>query len=170
VLGASGGVGSFAVQIAKSLGAHVTGVASTGKLDIVRSLGSDVVLDYTRDELPDGRYDVIIDTGGNRPLRRLRRAMTSKGTLVIVGAETGGRWLGGTDRQLRALVVDPFVRQRLTSFMAQETTADLTALAALIDAGAVRPVVDCAYSLDQVPDAVRRLHAGQARGKLVVRL
>jgi NADPH:quinone reductase-like Zn-dependent oxidoreductase len=169
VLGASGGVGSFAVQIAKGLGAQVTGVASTAKLDLVRSLGADVVLDYTRDELPQDRYDVVIDTGGNSPLRRLRRVMTRDGRLVIVGAETGGRWLGGTDRQLRAMLLDPLVRHRLGSFMAKETAADLTALAGLIDSGVVRPVVDRACSLDQVPDAVRRLQAGEVRGKLVVR-
>jgi NADPH:quinone reductase-like Zn-dependent oxidoreductase len=158
------------VQIARALGAHVTGVASTAKLDLVRSLGTDVVLDYTRDELPRGRYDVIIDTGGNRPLREVRRLLTADGTLVIVGAETGGRWLGGADRQLRAMALSPFVRHRLRSFMAKENAADLLALAELISSGAVRPVVDRAYPLDEVADAVRRVHAGQARGKIVVRI
>jgi NADPH:quinone reductase-like Zn-dependent oxidoreductase len=169
VLGASGGVGHLAVQVARHLGAHVTGTARTSKLDVVAAVGADVVLDHTREELPVAGYDVVVDTGGGRPLGEVRRLLTPAGTLVIVGAETGGRWLGGTDRQLRAMAVDPFVRHSLRSFLATETTADLDALAALVDEGAVRPVVDRSYGLDGVADALRRLLAGEVRGKLVVR-
>lgn len=169
VLGASGGVGTLAAQIAMAYGAHVTGVCSAGKAELVRSLGVDDVLDHQADELPQGRFDVVIDTGGNRPLRQLRRTMTADGTLVIVGAETGGRLLGGVQRNLRAALLDPFVAQRLTSFIARENAADLTELARLVDERGVRPVVGRTYPLDQAAEAVRDLTAGRARGKLVVR-
>ena len=121
VIGASGGVGSYAVQLAKAFGAEVTGVASTAKLDLVRSLGADHVIDYTRDDFADGehRYDLIIDIAGNPTLSRLRRALTPRGTAVIVGGEEGGNLTGGMDRQLRALVLSPFVGQRLTMCMQQ---------------------------------------------------
>jgi NADPH:quinone reductase-like Zn-dependent oxidoreductase len=170
VLGASGGVGSFAVQIAKAFGAEVTGVASTAKLDTVRALGADVVLDYTTEDAVDGRrrYDVVLDIAGNRPLRRLRRALTPHGRLVIVGGETGGRWLDGLDRQLRAVLLSPFVGQKLGFFVNKENAADLTALRELIEAGRVRPTVDRAYPLAEVPAAIRRLHDGQVTGKLAV--
>ena len=127
VIGASGGVGTFAVQIAKAFGAEVTGVCSTAKVDLVRSLGADHVIDYTREDFADGgqRYDVILDIGGNRPLSQLRRALTPQGTLVIVGGETGGRWLGGIDRQLRALLLSPFVGQKLGTFISSENNEDL---------------------------------------------
>jgi len=171
VIGASGGVGSFAVQIAKAFGAEVTGVASTGKVDLVRSLGADHVIDYRLgDDLGAGErgYDVIIDTGGNRPLRVLRRALTPTGTLVLVGAETGGRWLGGTDRQLRAMVLSRFVRQRLRTFIASEKAADLLALSALVESGAVTPVVDRTFPLAETPAAIRHMREGKARGKVVI--
>jgi NADPH:quinone reductase-like Zn-dependent oxidoreductase len=171
VIGASGGVGSFAVQIAKAFGAEVTGVASTAKVDLVRSLGADHVVDYLRsDDLGAGerRYDVIIDTGGNRPLRALRRALTPTGTLVLVGAETGGRWLGGTDRQLRAMVLSPFVGQRLRTFIASENAADLVALSDLVASGAVTPAVDRTFPLAETPAAIRYLREGRARGKVVI--
>jgi NADPH:quinone reductase-like Zn-dependent oxidoreductase len=170
ITGASGGVGTFAVQIAKAFGAEVTGVCSTSKMDVVRSLGADHVIDYTREDFADGgpRFDVVLDIGGNAPLSRLRRALTPRGRLVIVGGETDGRLLGGSDRQIRALVVSPFVRQRLGTFVAKETAADLIALTELVDAGKVAPVIDRTYPLAEAPAAIRRMQDGKARGKLVV--
>jgi NADPH:quinone reductase-like Zn-dependent oxidoreductase len=170
ILGASGGVGSFAVQIAKSFGAEVTGVCSTAKVDAVRALGADHVLDYTRDDATDGRhrYDVILDIGGNRRLSRLRHALTPRGRLVIVGGETDGRWLGGTDRQIRATLLSPFLGQHLGTFIASENAADLAALRDLIEAGAVTATVDRTYPLADVAAAIRHLIDGQARGKLVI--
>ncbi|MGZ4650988.1 MAG: NAD(P)-dependent alcohol dehydrogenase, partial [Kineosporiaceae bacterium] len=137
VIGASGGVGTFAVQLAKLSGAEVTGVCTPAKIDVVRGLGADHVLDYTRTDVVDGsvRYDVILDIGGNRRLAHLRRALTPKGRLVIVGGEAPGRWLGGTDRQLRAQVLSPFVGQTLGTFVASENATDLETLRELIDAG-----------------------------------
>jgi NADPH:quinone reductase-like Zn-dependent oxidoreductase len=172
IIGASGGVGSFAVQLAKAFGAHVTGVASTQKLDLVRSLGADDVLDYTREDFTGGnqRYDVILDTGGHRPLRQLRRALAPHGTLVIVGSETGGRWLGGLDRQLRALLLSPLVGQKLTSFIASENLDDLRVLAELIEAGKVTPAVDRVYPLSETPAAIRHMTDGHARGKVVIKV
>jgi NADPH:quinone reductase-like Zn-dependent oxidoreductase len=170
VIGASGGVGTFAVQIAKAYGAEVTGVCSTAKADMVRSLGADHVIDYTRDEIGAGgrRYDVIIDIGGNRPLRHLRRALSPRGTLVIVGGETGGRWLGGFDRSLRAPVLSLFVRQRLGGIMCSENAADLLVLAELIESGKVRPVIDRTFPLSEAAAAVQYVQDGLARGKVVV--
>ena len=172
VIGASGGVGTFAVQIAKAAGAEVTGVSSTAKLDLVRILGADHVIDYTRDDIAAGgrRYDVIIDAGGHRPLRQLRRALTPHGTLVIVGSEHGGRWLGGSDRQLRALLLSPFTSQRLTTFICSENTQDLRALTELIESGQVRPVIDRTYPLSQAAEAIQYLRDGHAHGKVVVSL
>jgi NADPH:quinone reductase-like Zn-dependent oxidoreductase len=170
VIGASGGVGTFAVQIAKALGANVTGVASTQKLELVRSLGADHVIDYTHTDITDdgNRYDIVLDIGGNRPLSRLRRVLTSDGTLVIVGGEDGGRWTGGIHRQLGAMALSLFVRQRLGTFIAKPNRTDLDTLRALIEAGAVTPAVDRVIALDQVPDAIRDLIAGRVRGKIVV--
>jgi NADPH:quinone reductase-like Zn-dependent oxidoreductase len=170
VIGASGGVGSFAVQIAKAFGAHVTGVASTAKVDLVRALGADEVLDYTREDVADGqhRYDVVLDIGGNRPLAQLRRALTPRGRLVIVGGETGGRLLDGFQRQLRAALLSPFVGQRLGFFVASEKADDLRALGELIEAGAVTPAVDRSYPLAETSAAIRHLLDGHARGKVVV--
>ncbi|HYV79930.1 MAG TPA: NAD(P)-dependent alcohol dehydrogenase [Streptosporangiaceae bacterium] len=154
VIGAAGGVGSFAVQIAKALGARVTGVCSTSKARLVRSLGAD---------------DVIIDTAGNRRLSLLRRAMTPHGTLVLVGGEHGGgRVLGGFDRQLRAPLVSMFVRQRLRGLVAKERAEDLEALTRLIESGAVTPVIDRTYALADAPDAIRYLAEGHAAGKVAV--
>jgi NADPH:quinone reductase-like Zn-dependent oxidoreductase len=169
VIGASGGVGTFAVQIAKALGANVTGVSSTQKLDLVRSLGADHVIDYTHTDITsDGRrYDVVLDIGGNRPLSRLRRVLTSDGTLVIVGGEGGGRWTGGIHRQLGAIALSLFVRQRLGTFIAKPNRTDLDALRALIEAGSVTPAVDRVVALDQVPDAIRDLAGGRVRGKII---
>ncbi len=170
ILGASGGVGTFAVQIAKELGAEVTGVCSAGKVDLVRSLGADHVLDYALADPTSGaaQYDVILDIGGNRPLSALRRALTPTGRLVIVGGETDGRWLGGTDRQLRATVLSLFVRQQLGTFLSSENAADLDALRALVDSGAVSPAIDRTYPLSEVAAAIRDVSEGRARGKVVV--
>jgi NADPH:quinone reductase-like Zn-dependent oxidoreductase len=170
VIGASGGVGTFAVQIAKALGANVTGVSSTKKLDLVRSLGADHVIDYTHADIAVGgrRYDVVLDVGGNRPLSQLRRVLTGDGTLVIVGGEGGGRWTGGIHRQLGTMAVSPFVRQRLGTFIAKPNRTDLDALRALIEAGSVTPAIDRVVALDQVPDAIRDLVGGQVRGKIVI--
>ncbi len=170
IVGASGGVGSFAVQIAKSFGCNVTAVCSTAKMETVRALGADRVLDYTREDFADGeeRYDVILDTGGNRRLSDLRRALTPKGRLVIVGGETDGRWLGGTDRQIRAQLLSPFVSQKLGTFIASENTEDLNALRDLIESGAVAPAIDRTYPLGDTAAAIRRLLDGQAQGKIVI--
>jgi NADPH:quinone reductase-like Zn-dependent oxidoreductase len=168
VLGASGGVGTFAVQLAVALGAEVAGVCSPGKADLVRSLGAVRVLDHTRDDVADSTYDLVLDVGGNTPLSRLRRALTPTGTLVIVGGEGGGRWLGGTDRQLRALALSPFVRQRLTTLLATESSAVFERLAAFVDDGRLTPVVERTFSLAEAPGAMRHLVGGHARGKLVI--
>jgi NADPH:quinone reductase-like Zn-dependent oxidoreductase len=170
VLGASGGVGTFAVQIAKAFGAEVTGVSSPAKSDAVRALGADHVLDYTRGEITDDgrRYDVILDTGGNRPLSVLRRALAPEGTLVIIGGETGGRWLAGLDRQLRAVLLSVFVRQKLGTFVSSENAADLDALRDLIESGAVTPAIDRTYPLAETAAAIQHMVDGDARGKVVI--
>ncbi|MGW7367893.1 NAD(P)-dependent alcohol dehydrogenase [Streptomyces sp. NPDC054841] len=170
IIGAAGGVGTFAVQLAKAFGADVTGVCSTTKTDLVRSIGADDVIDYTREDFADGsrHYDLIVDTAGSRSLSHLRRALTPRGTLVIVGGEGGGRWLGGTDRVLRALLLSPFVRQKLRGLFSVERQADLQSLRDLVEAGKVTPVVDTTYSLSEVPEAIRYLHGGHARGKVVI--
>jgi NADPH:quinone reductase-like Zn-dependent oxidoreductase len=170
ITGASGGVGSYAVQLAKAFGAEVTGMASTPKLDLVRALGADHVIDYTRDDFAatGNRYDLIIDIAGNPSLSRLRRALTATGTAVITGGEEGGSLTGGMNRQLGALIVSLFVRQRLTTFVNNERGSDLERLTDLIEAGKVTPNIDKTYPLDQVPDAMRHLEAGKARGKVVI--
>jgi NADPH:quinone reductase-like Zn-dependent oxidoreductase len=170
IIGASGGVGTFAVQIAKAFGAEVTAVCSTAKADLVRALGADHVVDYTREDALDGghRYDVILDIAGNRSLSALRRALTPRGTLVIAGGETAGRWLGGTDRQLRALMLSPFVGQRLGTFIASENSEDLIVLKELVESGRVTPAIDRMYPLSEVPAAIRYMKDGHARGKVVI--
>src|SRR5215218_1383302 len=170
IIGASGGVGTYAVQIAKAFGAHVTGVCSTKKVDMVRSIGADHVIDYTQEDFAEGeqRYDLILDIGGNSSLSRLRRALASRGTLVITGGEGGGRWLGGTDRQLRALVLSPFVGQKLGTFVSSENHEDMLVLKELIESGKVTPVIDRTYPLSEVPEAIRYLEEGHARGKVVI--
>jgi NADPH:quinone reductase-like Zn-dependent oxidoreductase len=169
IIGASGGVGSYAVQLAKAFGAEVTGVCSGTKTDLVRSLGADYVIDYTRDDFADGtrHYDLIIDIAGNSTLTRLRRALTARGTLVIVGGESAGKWLG-LGRQMRALTISPFLRQRLTMFITKQRRADLETLAELIEAGKLIPHVGATYPLSRVPDALRSFEAGQARGKIAI--
>ena len=171
VIGAAGGVGSFAVQLAKAFGAEVTGVCSTTKVDLVRSIGADHVVDYTREDFAGGarRYDLIVDTAGRRSLSCLRRALTGRGTLVIVGGEGGGRWLGGFDRQiLRAPILSVFARQALRPVVAKERSEDLVVLKDLIEAGKVTPVIDRAYPLREAPEAIRHLEQGHARGKVVI--
>jgi NADPH:quinone reductase-like Zn-dependent oxidoreductase len=172
IIGAAGGVGTFAVQLAKAFGAEVTGVCSTSKVELVRSIGADHVIDYTRADFTQmgRRYDVILDTAGNRPLSYLRRGLTPRGTLVIVGGEEGGRWLGGTDRQIRALVLSLFVRHRLRSFIATSRKEDLQLLSELVEAGKVTPVIDRTYALSEAPEAIRDLEEGHARGKAVITL
>jgi NADPH:quinone reductase-like Zn-dependent oxidoreductase len=170
VIGASGGVGTFAVQLAKAFGAEVTGVASTAKVDLVRSIGADHVIDYTREDIADGkhRYDVILDIGGNRSLSHLRRALAPQGTLVLVGGEGGDRWTGGMGRQIRAVATSSFARQKMRMFINKERSEELRYLRELIEAGKVTPVIDRIYPLSQAPEAIRRLEDGHARGKLVV--
>jgi NADPH:quinone reductase-like Zn-dependent oxidoreductase len=170
VIGASGGVGSFAVQIAKAFGAQVTGACSTTKVDMVRSIGADHVIDYTHDDIADSgqRYDVILDTAGNRSLSELRHALTPRGRLVIVGGETSGRWLAGSDRQLRALALSPFVGQTLKSFICSENNDDLVVLTKLVESGQLTPAIDRTYPLSEVPAAIRRMQDGHARGKVVI--
>jgi NADPH:quinone reductase-like Zn-dependent oxidoreductase len=170
IIGASGGVGTYAVQLAKAFGAEVTGVCSTTKADMVRSIGADHVIDYRHDDFAEGkrRYHVILDLGGNSSLSRLRRALTPKGTLVIAGGETDGRWLGGTDRQLRAVLLSPFVGQKLGTFVSRENHEDMIVLKELIEAGKVTPVIDRTYPLSAVPEAIRYMRDGHARGKVVI--
>jgi NADPH:quinone reductase-like Zn-dependent oxidoreductase len=170
IIGASGGVGTYAVQLVKAFGAEVTAVASTSKVDLVRSLGADHVVDYTREDFADRqeRYDLILDIGGNSPTARLRSVLSDRGTLVFVGGESGGPITGGMGRQLRALVLSMVIRQRLTMHTTKERATDLLALTGLIEAGKVRPSLERTYALEQVPDALRRLAAGTVRGKLAV--
>jgi NADPH:quinone reductase-like Zn-dependent oxidoreductase len=169
IIGASGGVGTYAVQMAKAFGAEVTGVCSTTKVDVVRSIGADHVIDYTREDFAtEQRYDVILDIGGNSSLSRLRRALTPKGTLVIAGGEADGRSLGGSDRQLRALLLSPFVGQKLGTFISRENHQDMIVLKELIEAEKVTPIIDRTYPLSDVPEAIRYMREGRARGKLVI--
>jgi NADPH:quinone reductase-like Zn-dependent oxidoreductase len=169
IIGAGGGVGTLAVQIAKAEGAEVTGVCSASKSELVRSVGADHVIDYSREDFADGRkrYDVILDIAGNRSLSELRRALTPRGTLVIVGGEDAGNWLG-VRRQLRAAALSPFVRQKLGFFISKERRQDLDELRRLLEAGTIRPVVDRTFPLEEVPAAIRYLRDGHARGKVVI--
>jgi len=168
IIGASGGVGTYAVQLAKAMGAWVSGVCSTGKVDLVRSLGADEVIDYTREDFADGvrHFDLILDIGGNSRVSRLRRALTTKGTLVIVGGE-GGKWTG-VGRQVSAVALSPLVPQRLAMLVNKERHDDLEAVRQLIETGEVTPIVDRTFSLEEVPDALRHLEAGKARGKIAI--
>ncbi|MBJ8345230.1 NAD(P)-dependent alcohol dehydrogenase [Antrihabitans sp. YC2-6] len=170
VIGAGGGVGSFAVQLAKSAGAAVTGVCSTEKLDLVRGLGADHVIDYTVADATDGsiRYDVVIDTAGHRSLSQLRRALTRKGTLVVVGSVRPGLLLGGFDRNIRAQLLSPFVSQNLRALATVERLADLEVLRGHLAAGSITPVLGRIFPLQNVPEAMEYLAAGHATGKVVV--
>jgi NADPH:quinone reductase-like Zn-dependent oxidoreductase len=170
IIGAAGGVGAFAVQLAKAFGAEVTGVCSTTQVDLVRSIGADEVIDYTRRDVTDGtrHWDLILDTAGHRSLSQLRRALTPRGTLVIVGSEVAGRWMGGFDRNLRAVVLSRLVGQRLRMLASKPRQEDLQTLRELIEAGKVTPVIDRAFPLREVPEAFRRLIAGHGRGGKIV--
>jgi NADPH:quinone reductase-like Zn-dependent oxidoreductase len=172
VIGAAGGVGSYAVQLASAYGATVTGVCGASRADLVRSLGAEDVLDYARQEVDchGPTYDVVIDTAGDRPLRVLRRALTPRGTLAIVGGSyQRGRLLGGVSRQmLRAPLLSMLVGQRLRNVVGTERAADLIELTRLIESGAVTPVIDRAYPLAEAANALRHLTEGHPAGKLVV--
>jgi NADPH:quinone reductase-like Zn-dependent oxidoreductase len=170
VIGAAGGVGSYAVQLAKAFSAEVTGVASTRQLELVRSIGADDVIDYTRDDVTDGtrRWDLSVDTAGRRTLSQLRRALTPTGTLVIVGGEGKGRWLGGFDRNLRAVVLSRFVGQRLRMLNSKPRGEDLQVLRELLEAGKVTPPISRTYPLAEVPEAIRQLVEGHGGGKIVI--
>jgi NADPH:quinone reductase-like Zn-dependent oxidoreductase len=170
IIGAAGGVGSFAVQIAKGLGAHVTGVCSTTQLDVVRSIGAEDVIDYTKEDFTQmGRHwDLIVETAGARPISELRRALAPQGTLVIVGGEGGGRWVGKAGRMVQAPMMSPFVSQKFSSLVVKHNGADLVVLRDLIEAGKVTPVVGKTYQLSEVPEAIRDLEQGRTRGKSVV--
>jgi len=173
VVGAAGGVGSYAVQLAKAFGAEVTGVCGTDKLDLVRSLGASDVIDYSRSDFTDGsrRWDLILDTAGRRPLSLVRRALTPHGILVIVGGEGGNRWTGGfIERQLHAAFLSTLGSQKLVGLSAKANQKDLLTLKELIEAGKVVPVVDRTYPLAEAAEAIRRLEHGHARGKAVITL
>jgi NADPH:quinone reductase-like Zn-dependent oxidoreductase len=167
--GAAGGVGTFAVQIAKFLGAEVTGVCSTRNLDLVRSIGADHVVDYTKEDFTKGaqRYDLILDAVGKRPLSACRRVLTPEGTLVLVGA-ADGRWIGPMVPPLKALLLSRFVSQKLIFFVSKRSAPDLLLLKDLLETGKVTPVIDRSYTLSEVPEAIRYLEEGHARGKIVI--
>jgi NADPH:quinone reductase-like Zn-dependent oxidoreductase len=171
VTGASGGVGTYAVQIAAGLGAEVTGVCSTSKLDLVRSLGAAHVIDYTVEHFTDRRehWDVIIDINGSTGVRRLAGALTPRGVVAIVGGEDGGTWTGGfLGRPIRAMLLSLVTRRKLAMVMAKETAVDLDELTTLLEAGQVTPAVDSVFALDDAADAMRRLEAGLVRGKVAI--
>ncbi len=170
IIGAAGGVGSFAVQIAKALGAHVTGVCNTAQLDAVRSIGAEDLIDYTQDDFTKmGRHwDVIIETAGGRPVSELRHALAPRGTLVIVGGEGGGKWVGKAGRMVWAPALSPFVSQKLATLAVKHNGADLVVLKELIEGGRVTPVIGKTYELRDVPDAIRDLERRRTQGKSVV--
>ena len=171
IVGASGGVGTFAVQIAKSFGADVTGVCSTRNVDMVRSIGADHVIDYSQEDFTQNgqRYDLIVDMAGTHSLSDCRRALTPRGRYVVVGAPSG-RWLTGPDRFIKALVLSLFVSQSMVPFITTANKEDLVVLKDLIEAGKVTPVIDRSYRLIEVPEAIRYLEEGHARGKIVITL
>jgi NADPH:quinone reductase-like Zn-dependent oxidoreductase len=169
IIGASGGVGSFAVQLAKAFGAEVTGVCSTKSVDLVRSIGADHVVDYTQEDFTrtGERYDLILEMAGNRSLSDLRRALTPKGTLVLVGG-SGGRWFMGIGRTLRAVMVSPFVGQRLRSFFSKPKREDLVVLKELLEAGKLTPVIDRTFPLSETAEAIRYVGERSTQGKTVI--
>jgi NADPH:quinone reductase-like Zn-dependent oxidoreductase len=170
ITGASGGVGTYAVQIATAMGATVTGVCSAAKADLVRELGAETVIDYTREDFAAGgrRYDLIVDVAGNPSLKRLRRALAPGGTAVIVGGEGGDRWTGGLFRPIGGMLLSLFSRQRFVMFMARENATEFERLAEMIASGEVMPSIDQTYPLEQMPEAITRLDAGEIRGKAVI--
>ncbi|WP_067709754.1 NAD(P)-dependent alcohol dehydrogenase [Nocardia yamanashiensis] len=167
IIGAGGGVGHLAVQLAKHYGAHVTGVCSTAKVEFVRNLGADTVIDYTREPLT-GTYDLVLDMAGNRPLSEVRALLTPTGTLVLGGGENGGRWMGGTDRSLRAVLLNPFVRQHLRALLSLADPEILALLAEVAEAGAVLPVIDRTYPLADAAKAIDHLVTGRPQGKIAI--
>jgi NADPH:quinone reductase-like Zn-dependent oxidoreductase len=170
IIGAAGGVGSFAVQIARALGAQVTGVCSTSQLDLVRSMGAEDVIDYTQEDFVQTgrRWDVIVETAGARPISELRRALAPRGILVIVGGEGGGRWVGKGGRLVQAPLLSPFIGQKLRSVAVKHNSADLITLKSLIEEGKVAPIVGQTFELSEVPEAFRYLEKGHARGKIAI--
>jgi len=170
IIGASGGVGAFAVQIAKSFDAEVSGVCSTRNVDMVRSLGADHVIDYTQEDFTQSgqKYDLIFQLAGTRSPSECRRALTSKGTLVLSSGESDGRWIGPVDRIIKALVLSAFVSEKMASFTVKPNKEDLQFLKQLIEAGTLTPVIDRTYPLSEVPEAIRYLEEGHARGKVVI--
>src|SRR5881227_3487993 len=170
--GASGGVGTFAVQIAKSMGADVTGVCSTRNLDMVRSLGADHVIDYTKEDFTKGdqRYDVILENVPNHSLSEIRRVLNPKGKYVMIGGggPNDSRWVGPFGRIIHALLLSPFVSQKMGMMMADANQKDLTVLGDLMQSGKVKPVIDRTYKLSEVPAAIAYLEEGHARGKVVI--
>ena len=167
--GAAGGVGTFAVQIAKALGAEVTGVCGTRNVEMVRSLGADHAIDYTKEDFTKGaeRYDAILDAVGNRSLSDMKRALKPKGACVVV-AGPDGKWLGPLVRFIQAPALSPFGSQKLTPLIANPNTEDLTILREMIELGKVTPVIDRCYSFEETPAAMRYLEEGHARGKVIV--
>jgi NADPH:quinone reductase-like Zn-dependent oxidoreductase len=168
--GAAGGVGTYGVQIATALGAEVTGVCSSGNVELVRSIGAAHVVDYTAEDFTDGRvrYDVILDNVGNRPLSRLRQALTPTGTLLLNGGGSPGHVIGALGPMARAVVTDRFVRQRLRPFLSKPNRADLLTVTGLIDDERVTPVLDRTYPLAQTAEGLRHVERGHTRGKVVV--
>ena len=172
IVGASGGIGTFAVQIAKSMGADVTGVCSTRNVELVRSIGADHVIDYTQEDFTKGevRYDFILDNASNLSLSEQRRALAPKGTLIPNNGRIGGRWFGGTGRIIRAHLTNPFVGQRLRPFVSTEKKAELLVLRGLIEAGKMSPVIDRSYPLEQIVEAHRYADTGRKRGNIIITL
>ena len=170
IVGASGGVGTFAVQIAKALGAEVTGVCSTRHTDMVRSLGADHVIDYTKEDFTDGsqRYDLILQAAGAHSAMACRPALTTHGTLVQISGTSDNRWIGPLNRIITGRLLSPFVSQTITSFTVRPNRQDLEFIGALIEAGKVIPVVDRSYSLTDIHDAIRHVEEGHTSGKVVV--
>lgn len=170
--GASGGVGTFAVQIAKALGAEVTGVCSTRNVELVRSLGADRVIDYTKEDFTEDaqRYDLILDNVGNHPLRDVGRVLEPEGILVIVGGPSDDPWLGPVTRIIKATALSPFMSQTIMGFVAELTQSDLEALATLARDGKLTSVIDRRYSLDEAATAIEYLERGRARGKVIVQV
>ena len=170
IIGASGGVGTFAVQIAKYFDAEVSGVCSTKNVEMVRSLGADYVIDYTKEDFTQSgqKYDLIFQLAGTLSPSECRRALSSNGTLVLSSGESEGRWIGPVDRIIKALVLSPFVSQKMASFTIRPNKEDLQLLKQLIEVGTLTPVIDRTYSLSEVPEAIRYLEEGHARGKVVI--
>jgi NADPH:quinone reductase-like Zn-dependent oxidoreductase len=170
IIGASGGVGTFAVQIAKSFDAEVSGVCSTRNLEMVRALGAEHVIDYTQEDFTHSgqKYDLIFQLAGTLSPSECRSALTSNGTLLISSGESEGSWIGPLDRVIKALVLSPFVSQKMASFTVKPNREDLQLLKQFIEDGTITPVIDRSYPLAQVPEAIRYLEEGHAQGKVVI--